>query len=258
MSSYTFVLVCVAILSVGIALCLELGRRLGQRRLKQDVEGARVGMGAVEGAIFGLLGLLIAFTFSGANGRLEARRHLILREVNDIGTAWLRLDLLPPDAQASLRERLREYVDARLAAYRALPDAAAAQAELNRSLKLQADIWQQAVAACKTPQGQPATMAVLPALNAMFDIVTDRTMAMRTHAPAIVFIMLGILTLVSALLAGHGMAGAKRRSWLHLAGFTLIMTLTVFVIVDLEFPRRGLFRVDAADQLLVDLRQNMK
>ena len=56
-------------------------------------------MGVIEGAVFALLGLLLAFTFSGAATRFEGRRHLIVEEANDIGTAYLRVDLLPADAQ---------------------------------------------------------------------------------------------------------------------------------------------------------------
>ncbi len=62
-------------LFVGMLVLLEVGRRIGARRLARDPEGARTGVTAVEGALFGLLGLLIAFTFSGAASRLEARRH---------------------------------------------------------------------------------------------------------------------------------------------------------------------------------------
>ena len=82
----------------GILLFLEVGRRIGIRRITNDTEGARAGTGAVEGAVFGLLGLLIAFTFSGAASRFDTRRQLIVEETNVIGTAYLRLDLLPSDA----------------------------------------------------------------------------------------------------------------------------------------------------------------
>ena len=61
------------------------------------------------------LGLLIAFTFSGATSRFEARRHLLTEEANAIGTAYLRLDLLPATAQPELRRMMRAYVDARMA-----------------------------------------------------------------------------------------------------------------------------------------------
>jgi len=50
------------------------------------------GIGAMEGAVFALLGLL-GFSYSGATSRLEARRNLIVQEANAIGTAYLRIDL---------------------------------------------------------------------------------------------------------------------------------------------------------------------
>lgn len=241
----------------GILVLIEVGRRLGLRRTKRDAEGARAGLGAIEGAIFGLMGLLIAFTFSGAASRFDARRDLVVREANHIGTAWLRLDLLPVEAQSPLRELFRRYLDKRIAVYAALPDLAAAEAELSRANALQGEIWTHAVTACRTEPGQRAQMLVLPALNDMFDITTIRTMAARTHPPILIYLLLAVLTMISALLAGFGMAGAKSASWVHIAGFALLMGLTVYIILDLEFPRMGLIRVDAADQMLVELRQNM-
>jgi hypothetical protein len=56
---------------------LDVGWRIGRRRLAHDAEGARAGFGVVEGSIFGLPGLLLAFTFSGAAPRFDARRQLI-------------------------------------------------------------------------------------------------------------------------------------------------------------------------------------
>jgi flagellar motor component MotA len=78
------------------------------------------------------------------------------------------------------------------------------------------------------------------------------------HPPAIIFVMLGVLALMSSLLAGYAMAGGKTRSWIHVVGFALIMATTVYVILDLEFPRLGIIRIDAFDQVFVDLRQSMQ
>ena len=111
-------------LFLGVLASLEIGRRIGLARLARDPEGARAGTGAVDGAIYGLLGLLVAFTFSGAASRFEERRKLIGEEANAIGTAYLRLDLLPAEAQGPLKEKFRQYLDSRLAAYRKLPDVA--------------------------------------------------------------------------------------------------------------------------------------
>lgn len=247
------------ILFIGMLGLLETGRRIGNRRLAQDAEGARAGTGAVEGAVFALLGLLIAFTFSGASARFDERRALITQEANDIGTAYLRLDLLPAADQPRLREALRHYLDSRLEVYRVIRDIPAAQAAMAKSSALQTAIWKQAVAAAQAPGASPdATKLLLPALNDMFDITTTRAMAMLTHPPLIIYLMLFGVALASALLAGYGMAGGTSRNWLHMVGFALVVAVAVYVILDLEFPRRGLIRVDDFDQALTSLRASMQ
>ena len=245
-------------LFLGMFVLLETGRRIGARRLAKDPEGARQGVGAVEGAVFGLLGLLIAFTFSGAASRFDARRQLAVQEANVISTAWLRLDLLPPNGASHLRELFRQYLDSRLATYRKLPDIQAAQAELDHSIQLQGEIWNHALAACHEAGMQPVHSLLLAALNEMFDITTTRTEATKLHPPKIIFAMLGGLSLAASLLAGYGMAGGKSRSWIHIIGFAAVMALTVYVILDIEYPRLGMIRMDGADPVLIQLRSNMK
>ena len=240
-------------LFLGMVFLFETGRRIAENR-----GGAPSGSGVVDGAVFGLLGLLIAFTFSGAVSRFDTRRHLVVDEANAIGTAYLRLDLLPQSAQPALRESFRRYVDSRLAVYQKLPDVRAAKEELARSTSLQSEIWAQAVAACRADAPPSAAMLLLPALNEMIDITTVRTVAAETHPPTIIFAMLAALALASSLLAGHSMVGTSTRSWLHMLVFAATMAIAVYVILDLEFPRLGLIRLDAFDKVLVEVRQSMK
>ena len=244
---------------VGMAVMMEVGRRVGTRRLARDPAKGMAGLGMIESAVFALLGLMIAFTFSGASSRFDTRRMLLAEEVNDIGTAYLRLDLLPAGAQPALRALFRDYVSARLAAYAKWSDADAAKAELARCEALQTEIWTRAVAATGDPGAHvDATRLLLPALNTMIDITTTRTMAARIHPPAVVYGILFILGLGCALLAGYGMAENTTRSWAHILGFIVLVGAAVFVILDLEYPRIGFIRLDAYDQLLVDLLQQMK
>ena len=95
----------------GMLLLLELGRRFRTRH-KSPSEST-----AVEGAIFGLFGLLLAFTFSGAATRYDTHRELVVEEANDIDVAYLRLDLLRPEDQPGLRQLFRDYTDSRLRLY---------------------------------------------------------------------------------------------------------------------------------------------
>jgi hypothetical protein len=238
-------------LFAGMLLMLEVGRRIGIRRRVRDPDGGETGLGALDGAIFGLIGLLIAFTFSGAASRFDKRRELIVQEANNIGTAYLRLDLLPASTQPALRDDFRQYVNSRLVVYQALSDVEATKAKLAESKLIQAEIWKRAVAATKTAEvnGNAVTSLVLSSLNEMIDITTTRTVALQTHLPPIIFIMLAVLVLVGSLISGYGMAGAKERNWLHVLSFTVLMMGVIYIILDLEHPRLGLIRVDEFDQL---------
>ena len=246
------------LLATGIIVLLEFGRRIGARRLAEEGETAAKGFGAIESAVFALLGLILAFSFSGALARFDARRHLVVAEANDIGTAFLRIDLLPTDAQAPMRDLFRRYLDSRIETYRKLPDMEAAQTELARSLKLQSEIWSLAVSSSQKSTTPQAMMVLLPALNAMIDITTTRTEAAILHSPPIIWVMLGTLTFACALFAGYDMAGRKHLNLLHSAAFAVVLAVTVYVIIDLEYPRIGLIQMSDSDRVLLQLRESMK
>ena len=251
-------MIVVSILFAGMLLCIEVGRRIGLARTAVDPESAHKGISAVEGAVFAILGLLIAFTFSGAASRFEARRLLIGQEANAIGTAYLRLAALPESAHSELRSLFSQYVDLRIAMYHDVEDRDGMRQRSEQQSKLQNAIWNRAVTASSQPGASAAApMIVLPALNEMIDITTTREVANRNHPPTIIFLMLGGLSLLSALLVGYSMS-CRGRSWLHILSYGLLISLTILVILDLEYPRRGLIRIDAADRVLVELRQMMK
>jgi hypothetical protein len=241
-------------LMLGMLFLLEFGRRLG---LRHSAAGAAA-TGTLDSAVFALLGLLLAFTFSGASQRFDTRRAQIVEETNNIGTAWLRLDLLPADAQPPLRDLFRNYVDSRLEVYENLQNVEATSAELQRSSALQSQIWNRAVVACGEKRDPATTTLVIEALNAMFDITTTRAAAARMHPPLVVFALLFVLALASAFVAGHGMAYAPSAPWLHMLTFAAMISASVYLVLDLEYPRAGFVRIDGFDQTLADLRRSMR
>jgi hypothetical protein len=255
--SSTHALIFAGGLFLGMLVLLETGRRIGTRGSAREAERSRQGAGMLDGAVFALLGLLIAFTFSGAGTRFDEQRQLVVEEANAIGTAWLRLDLLPAGAQPALRELFRRYLDSRIATYKELPDVAAAKMALAHSLQLQGEIWNSAVAACRDSGAQSAPMLLLPALNQMIDITTTRAESALRHPPMVIFVMIAALSLTASLLAGFDMAGGKSRSRVHIFGFAVVMAVTVYVILDLEYPRLGLIRMENSDQVLSQLREGM-
>jgi hypothetical protein len=247
------------LLLIGMLLMLEGGRRLGVRRRPKESEGERGGLGTVEGAVFALFGLMVAFTFSGAASRFNEKRMLTAEEVNSIETAYLRLHLLSHQAQPALQELFRRYVDSRLETYRRLPNMVAAEMEMANSKKIQEEVWTEAVEATRLPDSHSsAGLLLLPALNNMIDISTTRTMALQLHPPRIIYALLFGLGLICSLLAGFRMSSGQHRSWLHILGFTVLTVIIVYVMLDVEYPRSGLIRLESADQLLANLRERMR
>jgi hypothetical protein len=135
----------------------------------------------------------------------------------------------------------------------------AAEMEIVKSNKIQEEIWVEAIAATRLTDSHPSSgLLLLPALNDMFDIVTTRTLVLQLHPPRIIYALLFALGLICSLLAGYQMAGGQHRSWLHILGFTILTAIIVYVMLDIEYPRAGLIRIESADQLLVKLRETMK
>jgi hypothetical protein len=228
-------------------LLLELGRRLRRRGATSE------GSNAIEGAIFGLFGLLLAFTFSGAISRYDNHRLLLTEEVNDIGTAYLRLDLLPPQIQPELRQLFHDYTNSRLGLFNGVGDEVTPE-----SLRLQGTIWQRATGASTSQGAAPdAAKLLLPAIGDMIDITSRRQNAFNMHPPPVVYWLLFAFSGGSALMAGYSMKPGGR-DWVYSVALALAVTLTVYTILDVEYPRLGLIHLRDRDRALISLRDSMK
>ncbi len=247
------------ILSLPIGLfCLMVaatvtGHRVAVARSRRADAAEAVGTSAVDAAVLGLLGLLIAFWFSSAGTRLDMRRSLIVEEANAIGTAWLRLALLPEDVQPVVRALFREHVDVRIEQAPATrPDASTRLAA--RGQEVQSAIWRQAVDAAPRCESDQAAVLLLSSLNEMFDAATRHQAAYDAHTPTLILVLVLVVGAFSGLLAGHDMGARGPFNWLHTFAFAAVVALTTWVIYDLEMPRYGLIRVDNYDHLIRDLR----
>jgi hypothetical protein len=238
----------------GMLLSLIIGQRLGRREKDVGTDSGRIQLTAVEAAIFGLMGLMVAFTFSGAAQRYELRRQLVVDEANAIGTSYLRIDLLPAARQAALRDKYRQYLEARIAIYQ--PGLHPSHEAI--ATKLQREIWAGTVAALAEAPPQ-ATIIVVPALNEMIDVTTRRAIAAVTHTPKLIMAMLLTLGLVCSLLAGYVIGSSHtRHAGFHWLAFAFMITITIYVIYDLDYPRHGVIQIDFADRALTDLLADMK
>ena len=258
MSNLLIVISVPLLLFFGVLLFIDIGYRIGRGQRARGDPAPQEDIGPVDAAVFGLLGLTLAFTFSGASDRLTIRRAQIVQEANAIGTAYLRVDLLDAADQPPIRALFREYLDARIEVYDKFLDRTASNAALEKSNGIQKQIWSRSISASHRMPDMTASLLLVPALNEMFDIATTRTMAAFTHAPAVILVLLVILSFVAAVLSGTAMSTQPRRNVLQMVLFALAISSTVYVVLDLEYPRAGLINLTAMDQAIVQLRETMK
>lgn len=222
---------------------MVLAWRWGQRQ-NQGEEGA--GASLVESAIFALFGLLLAFSFSASQGRFEERRQIAIHEINAVGTAALRLDLLPESARPEAKALFATYVEGRLDYLARLGSGADIAPLWATNQSYQTQLWDLAVI-----QGDPARPnavhnQLLPALNEMFDVATTRHQATQNHMPPGIAFLLALLAVLTAWMAGRALG--SRTGWvLHAAVYAIVVVATLGIILDLDYPRMGLIRVDYAD-----------
>lgn len=229
-------------------LVFQFGRMLGRHPAGERTSNS---LHIIDGSVFALHGLLVAFVFSGAASRFEARRDLIVQEANAVGTARLRIDLLPAAAQAEMREAFDRYVAARRRIYDVLDNPGAREHALAQSQRLQRDIWRIAIRNPSGPgNGSDSNRLLLPALNTMFDVSTARVVSLAAHVPAPVLITLWLVTLAAAFLAGRASRLLLLFPWGSALAFSGLMAIVLYLIVDYEYPRYGLIRIDHLDALL--------
>lgn len=245
-------------------ILLNYGRQLGLRYMEKEGVGSMSGLPTIEGAVFGLVGLLLAFTISGALQRFDKRRQLIVQEANAIATAYDRLALFQGNAR-DLQAGLKDYTTARIELYRIPENFSLWQRREQEAPEQQLKIhefkdklWDATVAACPQANYPPPCSLALIALSSVFEVARLREGAAEKHPPQIVYIMLFGLGLGGSLLAGFAMAPAGARSEIHMVIFAATLAITLYVVTDMEFPRLGLIRLGGFDHFLVDVYEQMR
>ncbi len=241
-------IVILLVLVVVYWMAAETGNRLGTwRRAADDHDKSHVG--ALQGALLGLLALLMGFSFAMAVSRYDLRKSLVLKEANAIGTTYLRTDFLPGAQRQEARRLLRAYVDSRLEFVNAKIDEQLVARAYAKGEDLQDKVWSIASAAANQDPHSVATGLLIASLNEMIDTGEARRTAIDNHVPEAV---LGLLVVVSCGAVGFigyscGLAGRRRRP--STITYIVLSTLVLLTIMDLDRPRHGLIQVSQASML---------
>ncbi|NMH27201.1 bestrophin-like domain [Flavobacterium silvaticum] len=244
-------------LFVLIVVANWLGHYLRRKEIAKNPDSAQEGIGAIEGSLLGLLALLLSFTFGMSASRYDDRRQVIVQEANDIGTALLRCDLYPDSIRKPLRENFSHYINARIAYKNAGIDRKKIDKAQEKTNQYAAQIWKIVSNASQNPANMFRSNQMVPAVNAMIDTVTTRDEIKNKTVPDSIVWLLFVLILTGSFVVGYGNSN-KRMNYMVVCGFALMTALTVFLILDLDRPRRGFINIDSAEEKIVELKSLLK
>ena len=192
----------------------------------------------VLGGTLTLLGLLIGFTFSMAVGRYDQRKNLEEQEANAIGTEYVRLDLFPVGDAPHVRELLRRYLDQRILFYTTRDGRQLQQVDADAG-RLQGEMWS-VVARHASAQPTPIAALVVTGMNDVLNAQGYTQAAYWNRIPFAAWLLLMAIAVFCNVLVGYGASAKKASSFLVLP---IALSVTLFLIADIESPRGGVIRV---------------
>lgn len=244
------------VLIVIFGVSLILGRRVGIKHVINATHPKAEIVGVAEGAVFGLLALLMAFTFSGAYDRYENRKMHLVEEANVIEQAYNYTDLMPKEFQEELRANMRQYSAYYVSAVNNVPYMDKVVQDLNAAAALEEKIWNTAIYVANSVDNKAYAQLYLPAFLQIFEQAHTSYYLTQIHPPQIIFILLVVLASLGAFLVGYNAAEHKQRYPLHSLSYVLLTAFTIYIIMNIEYPRIGFIGMPSIDKVLIDLRDN--
>jgi len=245
--------VLIVLLMVVLGASMAAGVFVGNRWPKR-AEPHREPVGVAQGALLGLIGLLLAFGLSMAVGRYDARRTLVVEEANAIGTTYLRAQLLDEPQRSASLDLLRDYTDEAIEFGGDVPTTAAFREASDRMEEYHNQLWALAAEAMAADPEGSAPRLYVETLNEMIDAHSSRVSSLNNRVPTSVMLL---------LLIGSAIAIAVLSLYLTMLGkgvttsavTTPVLFVTLFISFDLDRPERGMITVPVTP--LEDARQSM-
>lgn len=245
------------ILMLLMAVAVEWGYRLGLRIQHVTSEHSKLQVNSIQTSLIGVLALMLGFTFSIALDRFNARSSAVVLESNAIGTAYLRSQLLPAPVREQTQVSLREYVRLRLQASQiSLDRQDERDTVLLETIRLQDALWAYAVKAAEEDSGPVTTGLYVQALNGLIDAYGMRSAELDRHVPEFVLILLFSAFIISGGIIGYtaGLYGSRPARVTYL--MVSLIVLLMFMVVDLDRPRRGIIQVSQQSLFELDAAVN--
>ncbi|QSZ41755.1 hypothetical protein GJV85_06410 [Sulfurimonas aquatica] len=253
--NYSSVAIVVA-LFIAMILFNEFGFRIGrfiQARTNMEVKSLT---GSIQASILGLLALLLGFTFSMSMQRYDNRSMALIDEANAIGTAILRVELLPENFRDQANTLFQEYISLRIEIGQLNLTMMKERKSYNKKISnIQNELWSLAVSATHVDPSPVTVGAFVKSLNDVIDSQGKRNALLHMQVPEVVLMLLFVVFISSGGIMGYSAGLSGKRIFAPIVLVSVLITLIVFIIIDLDRPKRGIIQVN--QNIMLDLHTSL-
>lgn len=246
------------LLFTGCILMVKLGLSLRKSFIKPDEPESKGGVNSLLGALFGLWGFLLAFTFGNSSTRFESVRNIMVEEHNAIRNAIFRSRAFPDSISKGYQNDFKQYLQARIDYY---------NNATNIDLLMQAKdathisgnkLWDRTVQVSILPNMMAPSNNMFASLSTMFDMASKRDALLMAGIPEAVHYLLFFLALTISFIGGFTTPAIQSKEWMIIGGFALLACCIIYLSLDLGRPMRGFIRPEAGQQKIVELQEMLK
>jgi hypothetical protein len=227
----------------------EIGFRFGRRTRAKLTEYDGANLRTLQSSLLWLMGLLLAFAFSISAARHKANQELVFREANLLHAILMDARMLPAPQRDQLRQLLKQYAEARLEFFFARRDLPHVYAAVDRTAQLHSEMVDLIQTEAMRVPPPPGAQATLGRLNEEWGLLRERTGVFENRVPDQVFFLLFVGCCLGMALIGFGFGMAQRREVFGTVLFGLLLCSTIYIVLDLDRPRRGLIDVSQTPML---------
>lgn len=246
----------IIILFAFIVAANEIGFQVGrfhQASTDTDIKSLTAG---IQASILGILALLLSFTFTMSMSRYDNRNHALIDEANAIETTIYRVTLLPDKYHKEAYELFQKYLELRVSIGQIDLTKREKRSAYNKKISdIQARIWSIAVLAAEDDPSPTKTGAFIRSLNDLIDQQGKRNALLHLQVPEVVLLLLFVVFISTGGMLGYSSGLGGRRVIVPTVMIAFLISLVVFIIVDLDRPKRGLVKVD--QRVMQELQENV-
>jgi len=226
---------------VVLGLSIEVPYIFGKRS-EQDTPASNDTLNTIQSGLFTLAAFVLGISFAQSSARFDARRILVIREANAIGTTWLRADQLGSQSATRFRDILTDYTAARINAYKTLDNTKSQEALIEQSRRDQSQLWALASNELKVHPRLGVSLLV-QALNETIDLSAEQLEVWTAHVPTAIVILTLFLVTLATFSAGLRFARTSPRPPFLGAIFVVAFVVVVTMVVDYDLPQSSLVTV---------------